>query len=192
MHYSKMISGKWYKSKGIFGPSGTDGRRQLNKNGDMEDAKGNIQCYKYNLHWMYQYYDFVEVEDKMKLTVNQLVPGKRYHHPIFGVRIVNNNGDIVDEKGALQSTNKQKKFTYDGYFFEEIGSTAEIWLHGDKFVRATADVKINRIKTFGSIAVGNIFTYKNKVYRKVASANSVYGLSYDFILSEFGDSIEVE
>lgn len=133
---------------------------------------------------------------------NELVRGKWYQSPTISnnsvpqPRYLNVKGDMEDIKGKIQCEAKNMHWTYARDEWTEIPNPkeakAEVWLNGDKFVRATPNVKINRIKTFGSIAVGYTFIYKNKVYRKVASTNSVYGLSCDFILSEFGDSIEVE
>ena len=131
----------------------------------------------------------------MRVSVNDFEVGKLYYNGAFGTRGVDINGNIVDERGNIQSLSANKTHTYAGFTFSVVEDnviTPQIWLNGDKFVRATSDVKINRIKTFGNIAIGDTFRYKNIIYRKVASTGTTYGLNLQYMLSSFADSTEVE
>jgi len=136
MRWNELVRGNWYQSPTISS-DGVPQPRYLNLKGDMEDIKGNIQCYAANMNWMYSRDEWSEIPNP-----------------------------------------KEAK--------------AEVWLKDDKFVRATPNVIINKIKTFGTIPVGDTFIHRNVVYRKVASANCTYGLNSSFILSSFSDSVEVE
>lgn len=131
----------------------------------------------------------------MRVSVNEFKVGKLYYSGVFGTRHVDVDGNICDERGNIQSLAANKAYTYLGHTFSPIEDNViepQIWLKDNTFIRATPNVVINRIKTYGDIKIGYTFKYKNNIYRKVASAGSTYGLNTSFILSEFGDSTEVE
>lgn len=133
---------------------------------------------------------------------NELVRGKWYQSPTISnnsvpqPRYLNVKGDMEDIKGKIQCEAKNMHWMYARDEWTEIPNPkeakAEVWLKDDKFVRATSDVKINRIKTFGSILIGHKFCHNGIEYTKVVSMFHSYGLNDKFILSCFSDSTEVE